>query len=71
MIEVNKKHYGTWGVFMRPINSKKGQHHDEHLGTYLYEPNAIRAAYDLEEHDRNNDRDRTYYVREVPFLNIS
>ena len=76
MIEVNKKHYGTWGVFMRPIYSKNGQpfplEHDEvpcdHLETYLDEPNAIRAADALQEHDQKNDRARKYYVREVLFI---
>ena len=71
MIEVNKKHYGTWGVFMRPMYSKKGQHHDSRLGTYLYEPNAVQAAADLQEHDQNNDRDTEYYVQEVPFIDRS
>tara|TARA_R100000963_G_C4619145_1_gene87198 strand:- start:371 stop:574 length:204 start_codon:yes stop_codon:yes gene_type:complete len=63
MIECNKRHYGTWGLY----SDQFGENY-RHVSTYIHKENALKAALDLGKHDHKNGRNTNYTVTEIRFM---
>jgi len=63
VIERNKKHYGTWAVYLDQF----GENYC-HVETHIHKENALKAALILQNHDHKNGRNTNYTVSEIPFI---